>query len=133
MKTEADVYPDTPVLEAAIADETFSSFAASLQQAGIRAVRHHRHIRQVQIALAQLTCVVGLATLFWFTRSEPQQLAHVAPVIAPATHGAASAHYISEAQMLAMFPNGSCALAEVNGRKELVFLELSSTRRVEKY
>jgi hypothetical protein len=126
MKTEADVYPDTPALEAAIADETFSSFAASLQQAGIRAVRRRRHVRQIQIAMAQAACVIGVSALFWFGYSKPQRVANTNLSIAPAKPPAVSTRYITEDQMLAMFPNGSCVLAEVNGRKELVFLDQRS-------
>jgi len=36
--------------------------------------------------------------------------------------------YVTEEEMLAMFPKGSCVVAEVNGQKELVFLDQRSAR-----
>ncbi len=31
-------------------------------------------------------------------------------------------HYISEAEMVALFPKDSCVVAEIGGHKELIFL-----------
>ena len=43
--------------------------------------------------------------------------------------------YISEEQMLAMFPKGSCVLAEINGEKQLVVFQgkeaVAGTERAE--
>jgi hypothetical protein len=33
------------------------------------------------------------------------------------------ARCITEAQMLAMFPKGSCAIAEIDGKRQVVFLD----------
>ena len=31
--------------------------------------------------------------------------------------------YLTDGELLALFPNGSCFLAEVDGKKELIFLD----------
>jgi len=36
--------------------------------------------------------------------------------------------FISEEEMLALFPPGSCVVAEVNGQKELVFFDAIKAR-----
>jgi len=130
MKTKADPHLDSPALEAVLTDEAFSSFADSLKQAGVQAVRRRRHFRQARITLSQLACIIGALALFWFSSQKPQRLATLPTFPAPIRPDAASAHYISEDQMLAMFPSGSCVIAEVNGRKELVFLDKKSPGHV---
>lgn len=122
MKTKADPYPDAPALEAVLTDEAFSSFADSVKHAGVQAVRRRRHFRQVRITLGQLACIIGVLALFWLSCPKPQRVATISTATAQSRPDAAS-HYISEDQMLAMFPSGSCVVAEVNGRKELVFLD----------
>ncbi len=46
---------------------------------------------------------------------EPKKAAAAEPDTGP--------QYISEEEMLAMFPKGSCTIAEVNGQKELIFFD----------
>lgn len=48
---------------------------------------------------------------------EPEKAA--APAAAPDE----GPQYISEEELLAMFPQGSCTIAEVNGQKELIFFD----------
>ena len=45
------------------------------------------------------------------------------PVAKAAVQPALDGRFISEEEMLAMFPAGSCVVAEVNGQKELVFFD----------
>ena len=52
----------------------------------------------------------------------PLSAAHQ-PIVAIATPPAPDIPRISDQEVLAMFPKGSCAIAEVDGRKQLVFFD----------
>jgi len=85
--------------------------------------------------LGQAACTAALfAAVVWWLGVFPQ------PVISPErprqTKTAAAtqktetlrasvtaAHFISEQEMLALFPAGSCVVAEINGQKEFVILD----------
>jgi hypothetical protein len=71
----------------------------------------------------------------WFHSSASKRAsAHLGKGLAQNGNGSAQAPanqavFISENEMLAMFPPGSCVVAEVNGRKELVFFNAEAARK----
>ncbi|MGA2053335.1 MAG: hypothetical protein ABSH19_08490 [Opitutales bacterium] len=46
-----------------------------------------------------------------------------APAVAVSTRPLESPQHITEAQMLALFPKGSCLIAEINGQEQLIFID----------
>jgi hypothetical protein len=133
------------LLDAVLGDEDWQALRASTRAAALAAFRA-RHRRQRLGQWGALAAGVALAlgaTWAWMQpalaplRPEPPaQLARVTPAPAPAIPAAplpapestpstanSSVRYISEEQLLAMFPPGSCVIAEINGQKQFVILD----------
>jgi hypothetical protein len=64
----------------------------------------------------------------WGLAPAPTNPGPVARTSGPPSSRAAKAQFISEEEMLAMFPPGSCVVAEINGQKELVFFDATKAR-----
>jgi hypothetical protein len=121
----------------ALADESWESYHAQLRIEGLVALRRAKRFRNCRDLGAKFSALVIVIAAAWWSlsprnanspgRGISQQLPGEAnPSVASAYN---SAQYITEEQMLAMFPKGSCVLAELNGRKELVMLDDGGRRR----
>jgi hypothetical protein len=131
MKTDNDL----KLLDALLADKDWASCSAQIHNAGLASLRTRKKARaRIAFAGQLMLGILGTALCWWLvlakhTRAEPNQLAFSTASNQTRPHGAstapiaADAHYITEEQMLKMFPEGSCLIAEVNGEKQLVFLE----------
>ncbi len=129
----------TPLLDAVLGDESWDALSASIRSEALHAIQRRKRNRAVRIAVLQVICLLGVlsAVLFWpgSPTHRDQPLLSVSKVSKTVLASNTSdknlkSHFISEDQMLAMFPPGSCVLAEINGRKELVFLDSGSGRNL---
>jgi hypothetical protein len=104
-----------------MADEEFGAFSQSLKQQGLQQLRARSRSRRRRVLITEAACVIALFAAISLYRPEKR----VELSVATPSHisSGSAAHYITEDQMVAMFPKGSCVVAEVNGKKELVFLE----------
>jgi len=124
-----------PLLNDLLADSGYNRFRADLKQQALGAFRRARFWRRTCTAgaFAAVACL-AVGTLLWQTQraGSPTRTVHnVAPAesvpvprgIAPVPPSNASIHIetISDEQLLAAFPPGSCFLAELNGQTILVF------------
>lgn len=123
MKTFPDPDKDDALLEAVLRDEQWQAASASAKGQALDCLRGHRRQRRIRewtFVLVLVNCLI--AGSFWLGTPGGKRGATVAgvqsPPISPPAPGA-----ISSEQLVAMFPKGSCVIAEVNGRKELVFLD----------
>lgn len=116
---------DDPLLDAALADEQWQEFNASLRGQAIASFQTATRQRRWRRRAAQCAIVLGLVTgaLAWWPRPvAPVQVAGVTRPVAPvATSGTGRA--FSEQELLSMFPTGSCLVAEIDGRAQLILLE----------
>src|SRR6185436_852521 len=110
------------LLDAVLADDEWHALQCAVREQGLLALEARRRRRRWRIGLSQAACaaiVVLAAVSAWHSNRLPHppgiQVASTAPVT--------SASFISEEEMLAMFPKGSCIVAEVDGQRQLVFLE----------
>ena len=129
MKNNSD---ELKLLDVALADETWEGYQASLRSRGLATVRAARRSRTRLILTGQISALLILSAAVWWnlgarSRSSSDNEArtisksHAQNTLLVYSHD--TAPYITEEQMLAMFPKGSCVLAEINGQKQLVLLD----------
>jgi hypothetical protein len=113
---------DDTLLDAMLCDESWQCASAAFKAEALKTFRSRQRLRRLTrwggsvAALAAI--VVGLG--HWLARPAraPRQIA-AAPASAPSVPD--KARYLTDAELIAAFPKGSCFIAEVDGRKELVF------------
>jgi hypothetical protein len=123
MKTVPDPDKDGALLEAVLRDEQWQAASASARREAVACLQTRRRRRQIgQWACGVVAATCLIACPIWLARPGGK---HAPPALANETvpvpeHRSTN---LSDGQLLAMFPKGSCVIAEVNGRKELVFLD----------
>jgi len=132
MKTDKQVRDedDNGLLNAVLADDNWHALNGGLKQQALAAMaqaRRRRHLR-VQIGQAALVVMLLGSLAWWFHHPASRTIATVATPDSPrpTTH---QDRFISEEEMLALFPAGSCVVAEIDGRKELVFFDAEAARK----
>ena len=130
MNTNHDFGRDDALLKAVLGDEHWHTANAAGKAATLAAFQARQRARR---AIQWAGCVAALAVAlagaaYRLGRSatpRPQMAAKPANVAQqPATR-----RYLTDAELIASFPQGSCFLAEVDGKKHLVFLNPDIERR----
>ena len=113
------------LIDRALADESWSVFDLGLRNHALHSFKTAKRRRRARRLAIQICCplmVVTAAALLSF-RQHPsfrrEVVSNPPKPAAPVTLRSV----ITEQQLLEMFPPGSCLLAEVNGQKQLVFLD----------
>jgi hypothetical protein len=113
------------LVDAVLADDSWRDLSSDLKGralATLAQARRRRHLRnRVGQAALAITLLGSLAWWFHSPASNRGRATLASNSAAPTA--AADDRFITESQMLAMFPPGSCVVAEVDGRKQLVFLD----------
>ncbi|HVV00572.1 MAG TPA: hypothetical protein VHH88_04370 [Verrucomicrobiae bacterium] len=142
MNPDSDPGNPQQLLDEVLLDTEWREFASESESRALAAFRAHNRFRRVRaFALrCSITAVLLLAFLLLRWESKPEATALNGKSSFTARKGSSSnadlrapavvknGAYITESQMLALFPKGSCAVAEVDGHKQLVFLN-SQIRR----
>jgi len=112
------------LLDAVLIDEEWQALNCALKSDALAAVGAGRRRRRLRLAIAQVTsaALLLLAAVCWLRSPDPSRRPATGVAGQSAWSGASDV-FISEEQMLAMFPPGSCVVAEVNGEKELIFFD----------
>ena len=133
MKETGKENPDDLLLDAVLADESWRGLDLDLRRRArlVLQARHRRRRRLLQgaqIAIMGLCC--ALAASWWHAGAiRKSATASVPlPVNDAEAQDSARAEFVSEAEMLALFPKGSCVVAEVDGQKQLVFFDARNAR-----
>ncbi len=114
---------DESLVDAVLNDDTWRSHSANAKAQvleAFRAYQRQRFVSRLGTAALAVSLLVGIA----FVRNLPNGPASQgasATAIQPAA--VASAPSLNDEQLLSLFPKGSCFLAEVDGRKQLVFMD----------
>lgn len=124
MKNVPESTDGDELLDAVLADDEWHALNRSLKREALAAMGAAHRTRRCRRWLTQTVCAIGLvAGAGWWWRSPTPPHPPVAQKSGqPALPGAEDA-FVSEETMLAMFPAGTCVVAEVDGRKELVFFD----------
>ena len=124
MKTHRDPGSVENLLNAVLADDDWLAKHDRLKEEALAVLTSRRARRQQQrriTALAALALLaVGAIVIAWRPSHSSIQVAQHSSALAPSF---LVLLLISEIEMMAMFPAGSCVVAEVDGRKKLVFLD----------
>jgi hypothetical protein len=122
MKSEPD--RDDALVDAMLNDNEWQVASAAFKTQAMRAFHGRQRLRRlirwgtsVLVLAAMIT-----AAVHWSNRvlAPPQQMAMV-PAAAPKIPDAP--RRLTDEELVAAFPKGSCFIAEVDGKKELVFLD----------
>jgi len=132
MKPVPESSPHDKLLNAVLIDDEWHALRGTVHSQGLTVLEAARQGRRRRIRLARAACAAAACLLFaavWY-RSVHAPLPHGLDPAVPhqAVGASAGAHFISEQEMLSMFPAGSCVLAEVEGQKQLVFLDAAGAQ-----
>jgi hypothetical protein len=123
MKTEPERGPDEVLLDALLRDEEWQAASTAMKSRALATFQaRHRARRLARWGLGAGVCAAVLAgATYWSGHtpvSRPTALSYPeAPKRVNATR------YLTDEELLASFPKGSCFLAEVDGKKELIFVD----------
>ncbi len=129
MKTNSNLDSEDALLDALLGDETWQAASTTFKAAALRTFQARQRGRRLTrwagsvVALA----VAMLAVAHWCRRppSAPRQFT-MAPAQVPKSPGQRPS--LTDAELVATFPKGSCFIAEVDGRKELIFFNPKDER-----
>ena len=124
MRTNSDPDRDDALLDAMLHDEDWQTASAGFKAEALRTFRARQRVRRLTrwtggvAALAAVT--IGL--VLWSERpaAPARQMAMTHTQVPKAPDKPRS---LTDAELVAAFPKGSCFIAEVDGKKELVFLD----------
>jgi|SRR5882672_1625256 len=122
MKNDREPNDVDGLLNAVLVDDDWRALNCSLKREALTAIGTARRRRRLRLWTGQVACAaLLLAGAGWWWRPRGDVPA------AETSRRPASARpverFISEEELVAMFPAGSCILAEVNGQKTLVFFD----------
>ncbi len=130
MNPNLDPENDEPLLDRILGDEEWRTASAAFKASALGAFRarqrQRRTMRWTATAVVMTAVIAGSLRWSGILRPTPVQIA-VTP--AEPAKPAETARFLTDQQLLDMFPKGSCFIAEVDGKKELVFLDPKDEQR----
>jgi hypothetical protein len=125
----SDPEREDALVDAMLRDENWQTASAALKAEAMRTFSARQRVRRLTrwasgvAALAAVIAGVGL----WFGRPAPA-LRQIAMTNAEAPKTPDKPGRLTDAELVAAFPKGSCFIAEVDGRKELIFFDPKAER-----
>jgi len=124
MRMNSDPERDDTLLDAVLRDENWQTASAVFKAEALGIFRARQRLRRLTrwtgSAMALAAAFVGVAHWLGRPAMAPRPVT-VARVEAPKTPD--TARNLTDQELVAAFPQGSCFIAEVDGKKELVFLD----------
>jgi hypothetical protein len=124
MRTNSDPNRDDALLDAMLHDEGWQTASAGFKAEALRTFRARQRARRLARwagGLAALAAVT-VSVLQWSGRqaAPARQIAMAHTEVPKAPE---KSRRLTDAELVASFPKGSCFIAEVDGKKELIFLD----------
>jgi hypothetical protein len=124
MKTPNDPKEEVALLDAILADADWDATQAAMQRKAAVSLRGHRRRRN----LWAWTCRAGLVAVlagacWWHWRPRTDGMARLPEDNAHASAPRVVIRSFTDEQLLGMFPEGSCLIAEVDGKPKLIVLD----------
>jgi hypothetical protein len=124
MRTNPDPETEDALLDATLRDEAWLSVSTAFKAEALRTFRTRQRVRRLTRwagSVAALAAVLaGLA--LWVGRPAPAPR-QVMVALTQAPTAPDEPRHLTDQDLVAAFPKGSCFIAEVDGRKELVFFD----------
>ena len=126
MKTNPDPENEDALLEAVLRDEGWQAANTAGKSAALRVFQARQRVRRLARwgGGAAALAVVAVCAAHWLSGPVAEssgRLAVIHPKNPPAQPE--KSKYLTDGELIALFPPGSCFLAEVDGRKKLVFFD----------
>jgi hypothetical protein len=124
MKTPNDPKEEVALLDAILADADWSVMETAMRHEAAASLRGHRRRRNLWTWTCRASLLAVLAgACWWHWHPRPPGMARL-----PEDHARASAPRVvigsfTDEQLLGMFPEGSCLIAEVDGKPKLIVLD----------
>lgn len=127
MKTDREPNDVGRLLNAVLADDDWRALNCSLKRVALTAIGTASRRRRLRLWTGQLACATLLLVgAGWWLR--PRTDVPVAELSRRPASSRPERRFISEEELVAMFPAGSCVVAEVNGHKTLVFFDAKKAK-----
>jgi len=124
MRTNADPERDDALLGALLQDENWQTANAAFKAEVLGTFRARQRVRRLtRWAGSMAALVAGIAgVVHWFgpPAASPR---HITVAHTQAPKAPDKPRYLTDQELVAKFPQGSCFIAEVDGMKQLVFLD----------
>src|SRR5438045_4192033 len=129
MNMKHDPEKEDALLQAVLRDENWQRLSAHLKGKALDQFRAQRRQRRF-MALAGLVLVLMAIGIYIIITAVVQRErgANISMTEPAQPMPSLKQPFITDDQLLLLFPKGSCVLAEVNGQKELVFLDANVKR-----
>ena len=125
MKTNPDPDPEDALLEAVLRDDRWqaANAAGKAQALGVFCARQRLRSRTRWAGGLAALALAAACGAHWWAGSAPPAAPRLADKAPARPVPAKKAVCLTDSQLLALFPEGSCFLAEVDGKKRLVFFD----------
>ena len=124
MRMNADPERDDALLDAMLRDEPWQAASTAFKAEALRTFRVRQRVRRLTrwAGSVAVLAAVTAAVMHWSGRpaAAPRQVAMAHAEVPKAPD---KPRRLTDAELVAAFPKGSCFIAEVDGKKELVFLD----------
>ena len=126
MKTNPDPENDDALLEAVLRDDGWQAANAAAKTQALGVFRARQRIRRLTrwgggAAALALAAVCAAHWLAGPVAEPPRRMVMRTAEAPPA--GPENGKYLTDDELIALFPAGSCFLAEVDGKKKLIFFD----------
>jgi hypothetical protein len=124
MNRNPDPAKEDAMVDAVLRDESWDSASAAFKAEALRVFRAQQGLRRRTRWTGSIVAlgVVATAGIYWLNRplATDHQLAKRSSEVSP---DPVKPHDLSDKALLDLFPPGSCFIAEIDGKKELIFLD----------
>ena len=130
MKIDPDPEKQESLLDAVLRDESWVATSAGFKAEAMLAFRARQRLRRItRWAGCMMTLAAGvLCAMHWLGYSLPSSQRQVIVKKLEAAKEPGHMQFLTDEELLASFPKASCILAEIDGKKELVFLDANLER-----
>lgn len=130
MKTNLDPNHEDPLLEAVLRDDGWQAANAAGKAEALGVFQARQRVRRWARRAGGLAglAVIAACAAHWLAVAPPPRMVALKPPGPPPAQPEKSI-YLTDDGLIALFPEGSCFLAEVDGKKKLVFLDPNVERQ----
>jgi hypothetical protein len=129
MKMNSEPAGNDRLVDFVLQDEQWEELNVALKLQTLGRFRSRQRVRRFARRVCGVTALAAAlagAALWFDHRATPSPQVKAVNVPAPQARG--TTHSLTDKELLAAFPRGSCFIAEVDGKKELVFLDPEKAR-----